>query len=167
MATVDAWLQLSGRLNLRVRRPSTGASDGGTVMFEFEGNSHRGTLLLQTVIGTTLARARWDADGAEIVTAQGRRTGATVDEVSAGLLGTPLPLAALMQWVRAQPWDGAPHTPRPDGFEQLGWQVLLGAWHERVVLAMRPAVAERPQELEITVRARLDDPADSINPATR
>ena len=151
--------QFSGRLSLRVHQPRTGATDGGTLLFEFDGSPEAGTLVLQTVIGTAVATARWNAQGAEIVTAQGRQTGPRLDDVAGALLGQALPLAAILQWVRAEPWPLAPHRMRTAGFDQLGWSISLEAWHEGVVTAHRSAHPDRPGELDITVRARLDLPA--------
>lgn len=150
--------QFSGRLSLRVHQPRSGATDGGTILFDFEGHSDEGKLVLQTVIGTAVATAKWSPRGAEIVTPRGRHEGAQLDDVATALLGQALPLAAILHWVRAQPWDRAPHEPRAEGFEQLGWSISLEAWHERVVTAHRSARADRPGDLDITVRARLDDP---------
>ena len=158
VTTVDLVTALSGRLSLRVRRPSDGSTDGGSLLFEFEGGEARGTLLLNTPIGTTVARATWTPEGAEIVTAQGRRTGARLDDVAGTLLGQALPMAALLRWIRAEPWPGAPSTPAAQGFEQLGWTVSLESWHEGVVTAHRAASPLRPQDHEITVRVRLDAP---------
>jgi outer membrane lipoprotein LolB len=148
--------QFSGRLSLRVQQVRTGATDGGTLLFEFEGSPQEGTLVLQTVIGTAVATARWDPQGAEIITPQGKRTGPTLDDVAVALLGQALPLEALLHWVQAQPWGKASHRASPQGFEQLGWTVSLEGWHERVITARRGARADRPDDLDITVRARLD-----------
>ena len=149
--------QFSGRLSLRVQQVRTGATDGATLLFEFEGTPQDGTLVLQTVIGTAVATARWDAQGAEIITPQGKRTGPTLDDVAVALLGQALPLEALLHWVRAQPWGKASHQASTQGFEQLGWTVSLEGWHERVITARRSARADRPDDLDITVRARLDE----------
>lgn len=156
---VPAAQQFSGRLSLRVHQPRTGATDGGTLLFEFDGSPEAGTLVLQTVIGTAVATARWNAQGAEIVTAKGRQTGPRLDDLAGALLGQALPLAAILQWVRAEPWPLAPHRVRAAGFDQLGWSISLEAWHEGVVTAHRSAQPDRPGELDITVRARLDLPA--------
>ena len=156
VATVDLDAPLSGRLSLRIHRPSDGASNGGSLLFELQGSQRQGQLLLQTPIGTTLARVQWDPEGAEVVTAQGRRRGMTLDEVSQTLLGESLPMAALLRWLRAEPWSGAPHQPLADGFEQLGWRVSLNGWHENVITAHRPPRPDRPQDTDILVRARLD-----------
>lgn len=160
IATVQAGdrQQFSGRLSLRVQQPRTGATDGGTLLFEFEGNTDEGSLVLQTVIGTAVATARWNPQGAEILMPQGRRTGATLDDVATALLGQELPLAAILHWVRAVPWSRAPHERRADGFDQLGWSVSLEGWHERMITARRSARPDRANDLDITVRARLDDP---------
>lgn len=152
-------LQFSGRLSLRVQQAHTGAMDGGTMLFEFDGHPQEGTLLMQSVIGTTVASARWSPQGAEIITPQGTRSGPNLDDVATVLLGQHLPLEALLHWIRAKPWGKANHELRPDGFEQLGWTISLEAWHERLITARRPARADRPQDWEITVRARLDEPA--------
>lgn len=161
VATVQAGnrQQFSGRLSLRVHQPRTGATDGGTLLFEFEGNPDEGSLVLQTVIGTAVATARWNPQGAEILMPQGKRTGATLDDVATALLGQELPLAAILHWVRAIPWARAPHEPRTDGFDQLGWSISLEGWHERVITARRSARPERTNDLDITVRARLDEPS--------
>lgn len=160
MVTVQAASpqQFSGRLSLRVHQPRTGATDGGTLLFEFNGTADEGTLQLQTVIGTAVATARWTPQGAEILTPQGKRTGTTLDEVATTLLGQELPLAAILQWVRAEPWSRAPHEQLSDGFEQLGWSISLAGWHERMITARRSARPDRPNDLDITVRARLDEP---------
>lgn len=161
VATVDLVHSVSGRLNLRVRRASDGRIDGGSLLFEFEGSEPRGSLVLNTPIGTTVAQVRWDPEQAEVVTPQGRRTGRRLDEVAAALLGQPLPLAALLNWIRAEPWAGAPSTALADGFEQLGWRISLAAWHEGVVSAHRAADPADPGGVDITVRVRLDAPAQT------
>lgn len=150
-------LHISGRLSLRVHQPSTGAQDGGTLLFELDGHTEQGTLMLNTVIGTSVAMARWSPEGAEIITPQVRRVGAHLDEVASALLGEELPLAALLHWVRAEPWSRAPHVAQAYGFEQLGWTVSLEGWHERVITARRSPRPDRPNDLDITVRARLDE----------
>lgn len=150
--------QFSGRLSLRVQQPRTGASDGGTLLFEFGGTADEGSLQLQTVIGTAVATARWTPQGAEIITAQGKRTGSSLDEVATTLLGQELPLAAILHWVRAEPWSRAPYERLADGFIQLGWSISLEGWHERMITARRSARPDSPNDLDITVRARLDEP---------
>lgn len=153
--------QFSGRLSLRVLQPRTGAIDGGTLLFEFGGTADEGSLQLQTVIGTAVATARWTPLGAEIVTAQGKRTGGSLDEVATTLLGQELPLAAILHWVRAEPWSRVPHERLADGFMQLGWSISLEGWHERMITARRSARPDRPNDLDITVRARLDEPTSA------
>jgi outer membrane lipoprotein LolB len=161
VATVQAGdrQQFSGRLSLRMHQPGTGATDGGTLFFEFDGSPDEGTLVLQTIIGTAVATARWNPAFAEILMPQGKRTGATLDDVATALLGQELPLAAILHWVRAIPWAGAPHEARTDGFDQLGWSISLEGWHERMITARRSARPERANDLDITVRARLDEPS--------
>ena len=153
-----ATIQLSGRMSLKLQRAGAASSEGASLVFDFKGNDGAGELLLQTLIGTTVAQARWNAQGAEITTPQGTRQGSNLDEVAQSLLGEPLPLAALLNWLRAQPWSGAPHESLSEGFRQLGWEIGLAAYGEGVVTAYRPAGTGQIKDAEILVRARMDRP---------
>lgn len=156
VATVELDAPLSGRLALRIHRPSDGATNGGSLLFELQGSQRQGQLLLQTPIGTTLAQVKWDEGGAEAITPQGKRRATTLDEVTQSLLGETLPMAALLRWLRGEPWDGAPHQAQPEGFAQLGWSISLEAWHENIIVAHRPVRHGRPNDTDIVVRARID-----------
>lgn len=155
-AAAETPVQLSGRLSLRIKRLDDGSTDGGSMLFDFEGQTTRGSLDLSTPVGTSLARIQWNADGAEVKTPQGSRRGATLDELGSALLGEWLPLAALLHWIRAEPWPLAPHSTQAEGFEQLGWSISLVAWHENVVTAHRGAATSGAAPTDITVRVRLD-----------
>lgn len=156
VTSVNVDTTLSGRLSLRVRKTLDGSTDGGSLLFDFQGRESQGRLTLQTPIGTALAQVVWGPDGAEVITPQGRRKGPTLDGVASVLLGETLPIAALLRWIQAEPWEGAPFTAQADGFEQLGWTISLAAWNESVVTAHRPARTDRTHDTEILVRARLD-----------
>jgi outer membrane lipoprotein LolB len=96
---------------------------------------------------------RWQPGGAQLQDAQGQRGYPGLDALAQDLLGEPLPLAALIDWLRGRPWTGAPSAKRDDGFEQLGWRVGLAAFAQGVVAATR----ERAPT--VSVRARLDNPS--------
>jgi outer membrane lipoprotein LolB len=72
------------------------------------------------------------------------------------LIGEPVPLQALPDWLRGRPWNGAPYTDLPapaDGFIQGGWRIDRSDIAQGRISAMRP----QPPPA-ITVRARLDRP---------
>ncbi len=147
---------VSGRLSIRVHEPATGRRDGGSMLFEIEGDPDQGQLSLRTPLGTSLASVRWSPAGAESLSSQGRHTGAHLDDLAGAITGQALPLAALMQWIQARPWPREPHLPLPDGFEQMGWRISLSAWDQGVITARRPARPGVAGDLEIVVVARLD-----------
>jgi outer membrane lipoprotein LolB len=102
-------------------------------------------------LGTRLASARWAPGVATLETPQGEQRYATLDDLSRQTLGEALPLAALPDWLKGQPWPGAAHSAKDGGFEQLGWQVLLTKRSEGLVEVRRDAPPS------VTVRVRLDN----------
>ena len=141
---------LSGRLAIHVAgQPDKSISAG----FELSGSPRAGQLLLSGPLGNTAALARWSPVEAVLTSAQGESSFADLDALAAAALGEAIPMAALFDWLRGQPWSGAPATPREDkltGFVQLGWQVDLSRWSAGALEARRIAPPV------ITVRARLE-----------
>jgi outer membrane lipoprotein LolB len=138
---------LSGRLAVRVEAaPPKSVS----TQFELRGDAARGELTLTTALGTTLARARWQPGDVQLITPDGEQRFADLDALAQETLGERLPLGALFDWLRGRPWSGAPSTPLPVGFEQLGWRVDVARYADGVVDASRAAAPA------VTVRARLD-----------
>lgn len=139
---------LTGRLSVRV--------DGATprsvsAAFDLRGDATRGELALSTPLGTTLAQARWQPGDVRLVTPDGTQRFADLDALAQEVLGESLPLAALFDWLRGRPWDGAPSHPLAGAaFAQLGWEVDLARYAEGWVGARR---LEPPA---VVVRARLD-----------
>lgn len=143
---------LAGRLVVRVDAQPGAPARSMSTQFELRGDAHLGELLLTTPLGSTAAQAHWRAGSAELVTSEGTRSFTDLDALAQDLLGEPLPLAALIDWLRGRPWLGAPSLPVEAGFEQLGWRIDLARFADGWVLARReraPAVA---------VRARLERP---------
>lgn len=144
----------SGRLAVRVEPDMPGsrvrASSGA---FELLGRPERGELRLSSPLGSLLAVASWQPGEAWLRADGQARRFADLDELTREMVGEAVPVAALFDWLRGQPWGEAPSEPLPDGqpgFVQLGWQVHLGQSAEGLVTAVRvtpPAV---------TVRAKLD-----------
>ena len=131
--------------------------------FELSGNPSDGELVLDSPLGTIVARARWSnpaaPDGhptAIDLDADGRtRHFASLDDMMQEALGDRLPLAALFDWLAGRPWPGAPATPASAGaFLQLGWRVDLSRYESsRLVVADRDSPAPA-----LHVRVKLDPP---------
>ena len=140
---------LSGRLSVHVEDASPRSV---SALFDLRGDATRGQLSLSTPIGTTLAQARWQPGDVRLLTLDGERRFADLDTLTREVLGESLPLAALFDWLRGRPWDGAPSQPLASaaGFEQLGWQVDLARFADGLVDARRLAPPA------VVVRARLD-----------
>ena len=143
---------LSGRLAVRVEGHDGVPAQSVSMQFELRGDAVAGDLRLTTPIGSTVAQARWQPGSAELSNAAGTRSFANLDALAQGLLGSPVPLAALMDWLRGRAWPDAPTTVRDGGFEQLGWRIDLARFSEGWVLATRD------QGPAVSVRARLDRP---------
>jgi outer membrane lipoprotein LolB len=103
-------------------------------------------------MGTVLAQARWRPGEVWLKRSDGERRFATLTALADEVLGEPLPLGALLDWVRGRPWSGAPSTRLPgggNGFQQLGWTIDLAQWPQGLVVARRAAPPV------VTVKAKL------------
>ena len=144
---------LAGRLAIRVDASAKTPSKSFSADFDLRGNADRGTLRLTGPLGATLAEVRWQPGRAELADGQGTRAFDTLDAMAQELFGEPMPLVALIDWLRGRPWPGAPNSKRDDGFEQLGWHIGLGSFAEGLLQATRDSAPA------VSVRARLDKPA--------
>jgi outer membrane lipoprotein LolB len=143
---------LSGRLAVRVDASAQTPSRSFSADFDLRGNADRGTLHLTGPLGATLAEVRWQPGRAELADAGGTRGYGTLDAMAQDLFGEPLPLVALIDWLRGRPWAGAPNVKRDDGFDQLGWRIGLGGFAEGLLQATRESAPA------VNVRARLEKP---------
>jgi len=112
----------SGRLALRVDSAPPQSFSAG---FDLYGSPQAGELQLTSPLGNTLASVVWSPGRAEL--RQGAQTTRkeTLDELTAELGGTPLPVAALFAWLRGQP------------LEASGWHADLSRHPEGRVTARR------------------------------
>lgn len=140
---------LSGRLAVRIEGDKPQST---TAAFELRGDARAGELDLSTPLGSMLARARWSPGAVELVTPRETRRYVTLDGVAEDVLGEPLPMAALFDWLRGRPWPGATSEPLAGeaGFSQLGWTVSLARQAEGWI------VARRAQPPAVTVRAQVE-----------
>lgn len=144
---------ISGRLVVQVAARGTAEARQMSATFELRGQSVEGELDLLSPLGTMVAQARWRPEGAEVATSEGVRRFNNLSEVARQVLGEPIPLEALADWLRARPWGGLPHTDTDEGFEQAGWKVDLQRAGEGFISAQRLW-----PEPKVSVRARLDAP---------
>ena len=143
---------LAGRLAVRVDAHAGQPAHSFSAQFDLRGDAQAGSLQLTTPLGTTAAQARWQPGLVELTTSEGTRRFADLDTLAAQVLGQALPMAALIDWLRARAWPGAASTARDGGFEQLGWRVDLSRFAEGWVVAARDAAPA------VSVRARLERP---------
>lgn len=89
----------SGRLSLHI---ASAPAQGLSASFELQGQAQAGELRLLSPFGQTLATAIWQPQGATL--RQGERTlhYPDMDALTADLTGTPLPVAALFDWLRGR-----------------------------------------------------------------
>lgn len=138
----------SGRLSLRVDALAERPAQGLTAGFELRGSGQRGELRLMSPLGTQLASATWAPGSARLVSSEGSADFTSLDELSQRVLGEPLPLAALPDWLNGRTWPEAPSVSTATGFEQLGWQIGLQRLADGFVEARRlkaPMVVLRVQ----------------------
>lgn len=147
---------LSGRMTLRIEPTDANPVRNLSAAFELAGDAGRGRFDLNSPLGTTLARARWEPGRVSLRTPQGESQYADLAALTREMLGEELPVAALFDWLRGRPWPGAPSTPALPpaevGFEQLGWVVSLANFADDWV------VARREQAPTVTVRVKLERP---------
>lgn len=145
---------ISGRLSVRVDAHAEAAARTLTAGFDLEGDAEQGSLSLATPLGTRIAQARWSPQRVVLVTPEGETAYADLDALTRALAGEALPVQAFFDWLRGQPWPGAPSRPLPaaqgEGFSQFGWQVMLGDAKARSIVARRDAAPG------VTVRAMID-----------
>ncbi len=142
---------VDGRIAVNVDASAQAPARSMSAPFTLAGDARRGSLALSTPVGTMLAQARWQPGSATLETPEGQRLFSSLDDMAQDLLGERLPLAALMSWLRGQPWPEAPHAPLGRGFVQLGWTIDLSRHPEGFVTALRAT-----PEPKVTVRARLE-----------
>jgi len=144
-------VQLSGRLSVTVAG-GAGKATGGAAGFQLSGSPAAGQLELLSPLGTLAARATWGAGAVSLQTPEEERRFDDLDALTRELLGEPVPVAALFDWLSGKPWPQAASVATPQGFEQLGWQIDLGKFSEGLIVAIRSA------DPMVTLRARLDRP---------
>ena len=138
---------LSGRISVTVAGTVHNRGTGGAASFDLFGGPEAGRLELTSSLGTLVARASWQPGLVMLQTPNDERRFDDLDALTRELLGEPVPVAALFDWLKARPWPAAPHSKTASGFEQLGW---------RIEPKLPSLVATRLAEPTVTLRARLE-----------
>lgn len=143
-----------GRLAVQVEGD---AQRSFSASFELQGTRQAGQLALAGPLGSTVGQLAWNQDRTEWVGAEGRRTHASLDVLTEELLGEPIPVRSLLDWLGGRPDPSMPHrrwtAERGEGFDQYGWAVSLIRQAEGVIQARRETPAPA-----VTVRIKLDTP---------
>ena len=116
--------ELAGRIAMRYR------DEAGSGNLAWRHARNADELLLTTPIGTSLARVVRNGDAVVLTTAEGREYRArNAETLTAQVLGFPLPLEGMAEWVRGRPLPGPPAQIRRDAqgriasLVQSGWTV--------------------------------------------
>ena len=99
-STPDGAPSWSGRISLKTLGDQPQRANA---LFLLQGSSTQGRLLLQTPLGTTLARAEWGPGLAQLQE-NGKTTDyANMDELTTHMVGSPLPVQGLFSWLKGDP----------------------------------------------------------------
>lgn len=98
-APVPGEASWSGRLAVQVDSTPPQSFSAG---FDLSGSPEAGELALTSPLGNTLATVRWAPGMAELQQGEQITRRPSLDELSAELGGTPLPVTALFAWLRGQ-----------------------------------------------------------------
>nr|WP_315238833.1 outer membrane lipoprotein LolB [uncultured Albidiferax sp.] len=112
----------SGRLALQV---DGSAAQSLSASFELKGSAETGELTLFNPLGGTVARMLWQPGSATLYANGEIRSFDSLEALVAQATGTPLPLAALFDWLRGS------NTPVP------GWQADLTRLEDGRITALR------------------------------
>ena len=94
----------SGRLALRLHSTPP---QSFTAAFELKGRANAGELALRTPLGNTAAQLSWEPGKATLRSGSGIQEFSSLDALAAHATGTPLPVAALFDWLAGIPTQAA------------------------------------------------------------
>lgn len=143
---------VSGKLSVQIEAAHDAPARNVSAAFDLHGGAEHGAMQLSSPLGTIMAEARWRPGEVLLKSADGEKRFADLPSLASEVLGEPMPLGALFDWLRGRPWAGAPSRPLAPpavGFEQLGWTVGLERLGEGWIVARRSAPPV------VTVRAKL------------
>ena len=134
--------------------------------FHLEIRGSQQTVELASPLGTTVARVEIEPGGARATGAQMQEVrGADADTLTQQLLGWPLPVSGLVDWIEGRPVPTRVARVEREGgrvvlVEQDGWTIRLPEYSEatarpRRLVLERPAAANTPS---VVLRLIVDEP---------
>ncbi|MDH5858766.1 lipoprotein insertase outer membrane protein LolB [Lampropedia aestuarii] len=93
--------------------------------FELTGSAQQGELEIYNPLGNIVARLFWSPGLATVHTGSEQRSSASLDELIARVVGTPIPVQALFAWLQG------------DAQAVVGWQVDLSRYAQGRISAVR------------------------------
>ena len=158
----------TGRFTVTTASAEQRESVSGRFALEIRGQQQ--LLELSSPLGTTVARIEIEPSGARATGAQMQEVrGADADALTEQLLGWPLPVSGLADWIEGRPVPSrAARVEREGGrvvlLEQDGWTIRLPEYFELLGAAERPRrlVLERPagaNSPSVVLRLIVDEPA--------
>lgn len=143
---------LSGRV--AVRRADQGWHAG----LEWKHAQQSDDLELLSPLGQTMAHLSRDAEGATLVSSDGKTRADDIDTLGAEVFGEAVPLSSVARWVLARPQAGASiqrdAQGRPAAWTETGWAIRVAGYEDDRAEAMpQLIVAERG---DLNIRLRVD-----------
>ena len=138
-ATAPAPMAQQGQLSIKLQAFGKTPAKGLSLGFFFSGTAQTGPLELITLMGSQVAQVHWTPQEVWLTDDKGQRRYPSMESLSEVVLGEPLPLQALVQWMRGRPdpaWPSAP-TDGDRGFTQLGWTIDLTEMDAKKLTATR------------------------------
>lgn len=124
-------LELQGRIALRY------GTEGGNARISWRHSVSTDDMLITSALGQGIARITRDGAEINLITADGKEyQAANAETLTESVLGWPLPLAGLPDWVLGRPGQGRPAQLRRDDSGQVsaiaqdGWNIDYLAWRE-------------------------------------
>lgn len=124
-------LELQGRIALRY------GTEGGNARITWRHSAAVDDILITSALGQGIARITRDGAETSLITADGKEyRAADAETLTESVLGWPLPLAGLPDWVLGRPAQGRPAQLRRDDSGQVsaiaqdGWNIDYLAWRE-------------------------------------
>jgi outer membrane lipoprotein LolB len=105
--------------------------------FVWQHENQTDVLDIVSPLGSVVARLTRSPSSVVLENGHGRQEAADADTLTTRLLGYPLPLDPLAWWLSGLPAPDASWVARPEGGEQLGWQISFADWRD-TPLGVRP-----------------------------
>ena len=90
----------SGRISVQVLDTPPQSTSGS---FELSGSPDSGEMVLLNPLGYIVARVQWAPGQATLTQGQQKKHAPSLDALTQELVGTPLPIAVLFDWLRGTP----------------------------------------------------------------